>query len=167
MRKKSESTILQRAMQTVEGFDKVYHKMRQQSILGGRSESTFENYLRRIALVCLEFNQLPEDISEDEINEYLTALAQSSKSPSRSSFKHAVYGLRLLFSAHRAKQTGHCPAFDEKKKPKLPVIFNRSELRQLFRAPTLLKHRIVFGLDLFGRIAFPGSHKPKNIGHRL
>ena len=74
MRMKSESTILQRAMQTVEGFEKVYHKMQQQTILGGRSESTFENYLRRIALVCLEFNQLPEDISEDEINEYLTAL---------------------------------------------------------------------------------------------
>jgi len=49
MRKKSEFTILERAMQTVPGFDKVYHKMKQQTILGGRSESTLENYLRRIA----------------------------------------------------------------------------------------------------------------------
>jgi len=29
-----------------------------------------------------------------------------------------------------------------KKEAKLPVILNRSELRQLFRAPKLLKHRI-------------------------
>ena len=53
MSKKSEFTILGRAMQTVSGFDKVYHKMRQQALLGGRSQSTMENYLRRIALVCL------------------------------------------------------------------------------------------------------------------
>ena len=145
MRMKSESTILQRAMQTVEGFEKVYHKMQQQTILGGRSESTFENYLRRIALVCLEFNQLPEDISEDEINEYLTALAQSSKSPSRSSFKHAVYGLRYYFRyIGLNKRAIALPSM--KKEAKLPVIFNRSELRQLFRAPTLLKHRIVLAL---------------------
>ena len=145
MRMKSESTILQRAMQTVEGFEKVYHKMQQQTILGGRSESTFENYLRRIALVCLEFNQLPEDISEDEINEYLTALAQSSKSPSRSSFKHAVYGLRYYFR-HIGLNKRAIALPSMKKEAKLPVIFNRSELRQLFRAPTLLKHRIVLAL---------------------
>jgi site-specific recombinase XerD len=33
-----------------------------------------------------------------------------------------------------------------KKEVKLPVIFNRSELRQLFNAPTLLKHRIALTL---------------------
>jgi site-specific recombinase XerD len=29
---------------------------------------------------------------------------------------------------------------------RLPVIFNRAELRELFKAPTLLKHRIVLTL---------------------
>jgi len=33
MRKKSEFTILQRAMQTVHGFDKVYHKMKHLPLL--------------------------------------------------------------------------------------------------------------------------------------
>ena len=142
MKKKSEFTILERAMQTVEGFDKVYHKMQQQTILGGRSQSTLENYIRRIALVCLEFNRLPEDIAEEEINEYLTGLAQMAKSPSRSSFKHAVYGLRYYFRhIGQNKRAIGLPSL--KKEAKLPVIFNRSELRQLFKAPTLLKHRIV------------------------
>ena len=145
MRKKSEFTILERAMQTVEGFDKVYHKMQQQTILGGRSQSTLENYIRRIALVCLEFNRLPEDISEDEINEYLTGLAQMAKSPSRSSFKHAVYGLRYYFR-HIGLNKRAIDLPSMKKEVKLPVIFNRSELRQLFTAPTLLKHRIVLTL---------------------
>jgi len=145
MRKKSEFTILERAMQTVEGFEKVYHKMKQQTILGGRSHSTLENYSRRIALVCLEFNRLPEDISEEEINEYLTGLAQMAKSPSRSSFKHAVYGLRYYFR-HIGLNKRAIDLPSMKKEAKLPVIFNRSELRQLFKAPTLLKHRIVLTL---------------------
>ncbi|HEY5590117.1 MAG TPA: tyrosine-type recombinase/integrase, partial [Paludibacter sp.] len=145
MKKKVEFTILERAMQTVEGFDKVFHKMQQQTILGGRSQSTLENYIRRIALVCLEFNRLPENISEDEINEYLTGLAQMSKSPSRSSFKHAVYGLRYYFR-HIGQNKCAIALPSMKKEVKLPVIFNRSELRQLFKAPTLLKHRIVLTL---------------------
>jgi hypothetical protein len=45
----------------------------------------------------LEFNKLPEELSEDDINGYLTALALSPKSPSRSSFKHAIYGLRYYY----------------------------------------------------------------------
>jgi site-specific recombinase XerD len=132
-------------MQTVPGFDKVYHKMKQQTLLGGRSQSTFDNYIRRIALVCLAYNRLPEDISEDEINDYLTGLAQMAKSPSRSSFKHAVYGLRYYFR-HMGlnKRATDLPSM--KKEVKLPVIFNRSELRQLFNAPTLLKHRIALTL---------------------
>jgi site-specific recombinase XerD len=132
-------------MQTVPGFEKVYHKLKQQTILSGRSQSTFDNYIRRIALVCLEYNRLPEDISEDEINEYLTGLAQMPKSPSRSSFKHAVYGLRFYFRLiGLAKRSTDLPSM--KKEAKLPVIFNRSELRQLFKAPTLLKHRIALTL---------------------
>ena len=145
MSKKCEFTILGRAMQTVPGFEKVYHKMKQQTILGGRSQSTFDNYIRRIALVCLEYNRLPEEISEDEINDYLTGLAQMPKSPSRSSFKHAVYGLRYYFR-HMGlnKRATDLPSM--KKEVKLPVILNRSELRQLFKAPTLLKHRIALTL---------------------
>lgn len=145
MRKKSEFTILERAMQTVPGFDKVYNKLKQQTLLSGRSQSTFDNYIRRIALVCLEYNRLPEDISEDEINDYLTGLAQMPKSPSRSSFKHAVYGLRYYYRLiGQAKRATDLPSM--RKEVKLPVIFNRSELRQLFKAPTLLKHRIALAL---------------------
>lgn len=145
MSKKCEFTILGRAMQTVPGFEKVYLKMKQQTLLGGRSQSTFDNYIRRIALVCLEYNRLPEDISEDEINDYLTGLAQMAKSPSRSSFKHAVYGLRYYFR-HMGLNRRATDLPSMKKEVKLPVIFNRSELRQLFNAPTLLKHRIALTL---------------------
>ena len=145
MRKKSEFTTVERAIQTVNGFQKVFNTLQQQTILRGQSQSTLDNYIRQIALVSLEFNKLPEDLSEEEINEYLTALALSPRSPSRSSFKHAVYGLRYYYRhIGQTKRAIDLPSL--KKEAKLPVILNRSELRQLFRTPKLLKHRIALSL---------------------
>ncbi len=142
---KNLPTIIQQAIQSIVSFDKVYKVLRQNTILQGKSESTFENYIRRIARISLHFNRLPEYISDDEINEYLTALALSSKSPSRSSFKHMVYGLRYYFRHMGLNQrVVNLPSLT--KETKLPVILNRSELRELFKTPTLLKHRVLLSL---------------------
>ena len=144
MRQK-ESTIVRDAIQTLEGFEKVYNVIHQKIVLQGKSQSTFQNYLRRIALISLHFNQLPENISDEEINEYLTTLALSSKSPSRSSFKHMVYGLRYYFRhIGLNKRAINLPSL--KKDSRLPVILNKSELKKLFQAPQLLKHRIILAL---------------------
>jgi len=143
--KKNEPTLVQKAIDTIEGFDSVYKTLYQQTVLRGQSKSTLTNYIRRIANVSLHFNRLPELISDDEINDYLTSLALSAKSPSRSSFKHAVYGLRYYYR-HLGlnKRAVDLPSLKEEFK--LPVILNRSELKELFKAPTLLKHRIVLTL---------------------
>ena len=58
---------------------------------------TLNNYIRRIAIISIHFGKLPESIEEEEINEYLVALARDPKSPSRSGFKHMVYGLRYYY----------------------------------------------------------------------
>jgi len=143
--KKVEPTIIEKAIQTIEGFEKVYLAMQQQTLLRGQSKSTLENYTRRIAQISLHFGRLPEDIPDEEINEYLAALAANPKSPSRSNFKHAVYGLRFYFRhIGQGKRAISLPSIKEGFK--LPVILNRSELRELFRTPTLLKHRIVLTL---------------------
>ena len=144
MQKKLPS-IVEKAIQTVDGFENVYKVLHQNTILQGKSQSTFENYIRRITRISLHFNKLPEHISDDEINEYLTAMALSSKSPSRSSFKHMVYGLRYYFRHMGLNQrVVNLPSL--KKETKLPIILNRSELRELFKAPTLLKHRVLLSL---------------------
>jgi site-specific recombinase XerD len=146
MRKQSsEPTLVQKAFLTVEGFDKVFIRLQQQVILRGQSKSTLNNYIRRIASICLHFGKLPQEISEDELTEYLTSLALSPKSPSRSNFKHMVYGLRYYFRLMGDnKRAIELPSL--KKDARLPVILNREELRELFKAPTLLKHRIVLSL---------------------
>ena len=111
----------------------VYKSLQQQVILRGQSQSTLNNYIRRIALISLHFGQLPEHISDDELTEYLTSLALDKKSPSRSSFKHMVYGLRYYFRlTGDNKRAVSLPSL--RKETKLPVILNRSELRELFAA---------------------------------
>jgi site-specific recombinase XerD len=96
-------------------------------------------------LFVLHFRSLPECVTEDEINEYLVSLARDPMSPSRSSFKHMVYGLRYYYRLiGQNKRAIALPSL--KQDTKLPVVLNHSELRQLFSAPRLLKHRVVLTL---------------------
>ncbi len=145
MRKKNTISISERAIIRVPEFKGVIEKLSKQVTLRGQSKSTLDNYSRRIALCVIHFGQLPEQVSEDEINEYLVALARDPKSPSRSSFKHMVYGLRYYFRLlGMNKKAIALPALNQD--TRLPVIMNRSELRELFAAPQLLKQRIVLAL---------------------
>ena len=143
--RKQRSKIVDNAIQTVEGFEKVFKVIHQNTVLRGQSKSTFHNYLRRIALISLHFDRLPENIPDDEINEYLTSLALDPKSPSRSSFKHMVYGLRYYFR-HIGENKRAIALPSLKNESTLPVILNRSELKELFKTPKLLKHRIILTL---------------------
>lgn len=145
MRKKVGLNLMERAIIGVPGFEKVFKKLECQVELRGQSPSTLNNYIRRIASISLHFGELPEQVSDDEINEYLVAMARDPKSPSRSSFKHMVYGLRYYFRLiGQNKRAIALPAL--KRDTRLPIILNRSELKELFNAPTLLKQRIVLTL---------------------
>jgi len=145
MRKKTSPTIVEQAIHAVPDFKKVFLKLEQQVTLRGQSKSTLNNYIRRIALFVIHFRALPESISEEEINEYLVSLARDPRSPSRSSFKHMVYGLRYYYRLLGENQRAIAlPSL--RQDTKLPVILNRTELKQLFKAPDLLKQRVVLTL---------------------
>src|SRR5574344_684186 len=145
MRKKSGFTIVEQAIMLVPEFESVVRKLEQQVTLRGQSKSTLNNYIRRIALCVLHFGRLPEQTYTEEINEYLAALARDPRSPSRSSFKHMVYGLRYYFRLMGMNKNAIAlPSL--KKEAKLPVVLNHQELKELFAVPTLLKQRIVLTL---------------------
>jgi len=145
MRKKSGFTIVEQAIALVPEFEKVVRKLETQVALRGQSKSTLNNYIRRIALCVVHFGKLPEQIDPEEINEYLVALARDPRSPSRSSFKHMVYGLRYYYRLlGMNKNAIALPSL--KKETKLPIILNQQELKELFAAPTLLKQRVVLTL---------------------
>jgi len=145
MRKKSGFTIVEQAVALIPAFKNVVNKLEQQVVLRGQSKSTLNNYIRRIALFVIHFGKLPEEIEEEEINTYLVALARDPKSPSRSSFKHMGYGLRYYYRLlGMNKQAIALPSL--KRETKLPVILNEEELKELFKAPRLLKQRILLTL---------------------
>ena len=145
MRKKSGFTIVEQAIGLVPEFKNVVRKLDHQVELRGQSKSTLNNYIRRIALFVIHFGKLPEQIDPEEINEYLVSLARDPKSPSRSSFKHMVYGLRYYYRLlGMNKNAIALPSL--KKDTKLPVILNQQELKELFTTPSLLKQRIVLTL---------------------
>ncbi len=145
MRKKSSLTIVEQAIVLVPEFESVVRKLDQQVDLRGQSKSTLNNYTRRIALFVIRFEKLPEQIDPEEINEYLVALARDPRSPSRSSFKHMVYGLRYYYRLMGMNKNAIAlPSL--KKETKLPVILNEQELKELFKAPKLLKQQIVLAL---------------------
>lgn len=145
MKQKSEFSVIGRALATVAGFDRVYYKLEQQVVLRGQAKSTFENYIHRIAQVSLHFNCLPEEVVEEELNDYLAGLALSANSPSRSAFKHSVYGLRYYYRyVGLPNRAVKLPSL--KKDARLPDVLNKAELKKLFVAPTLLKHRILLML---------------------
>jgi hypothetical protein len=137
MRKKSGNAIVEQAIELVPEFEKVVRNLEQQVTLRGQSKSTLNNYIRRIALCMLHFGKLPELINPEGINEYQVSLALDPRSPSRSSFKHMVYGLRYYYRLMGMnKNTIALPSL--KKDNKLPIILNHQELKAQLAAPTCL-----------------------------
>jgi site-specific recombinase XerD len=119
----------------------MYQKLEQQVTLNGYSASTLTNYGRSIAKIALHFGCTPLELDDEQINAYLVEL-NSSQSPSKSYFKHTVYGLRYLFRLmSRDDRAIRLPSI--KKVNSLPVVLSRRECKQLFGAPKLLRHRVL------------------------
>jgi len=148
LRKKS-FTVVEQACHEVHGFTKLWEDLHQKITLSGHSLSTLHNYGRKIAQLSLHFGKLPQHINEKEINRYLASLARKSNSPSLSDFKFSVYGLRYCFRLLGLNdKVVQLPSI--RKEKKLPVVLNHSECRALFKAPELLKHRMLLAFMYAG-----------------
>ena len=117
------------------------------SILG-RSESTFKNYSRHLAVMALHFQCLPTELDPEQVKDYLYTLQKRSNTPSQSYFKHTVYGLRFLLKSEGLPYAYlHLPSIA--KAEKLPVILSREEIWRMLTCAQLLKHKLLIGL-LYG-----------------
>lgn len=117
-------------------------------ILAGRSEITFKNYIRAIAQVSLFYKILPIELTDEQINNYLTLhkTGQLDRSkPSEAYFKHLVFGLRYMFKMYGIKERQVSMPLMKRKKP-LRDILNRYEVIELLKAAALDKHKIAFAL---------------------
>lgn len=139
-----KSRIIDRANKEVKGFDEMYQKLEQKVLLGGLSSSTLLNYGRCIAKISLYFSTPAHLLEEEQINGYLQHLLQGER-PSKSYFKHTVYGLRFLFRVYGLEdRIIKLPSL--KRTNKLPVVLSQSEVKLLLRSGRILKHRILLSL---------------------
>ena len=139
-----KSRLIDRANKEITGFAPMYQKLEQKVLLGGLSASTLLNYGRCIAKISLHFSTPAHLLEEEQINGYLQHLLQGQQ-PSRSYFKHTVYGLRFLFRVYGLEdRIIKLPSL--KRNNKLPVVLSQSEVKLLLRSGRILKHRILLSL---------------------
>ena len=143
--RKRTITIVEQACHEIHGFKKLYGELEDKIVLSGQSKSTLTNYGRKLAQVSLHFGKLPQNITEKEMNRYLASMARKSKTPSLSDFKFMVYGLRYCYHLLGMNEKAiQLPKIREGRK--LPVVLNRQECIAMFKAPELLKHRVLLSL---------------------
>jgi integrase/recombinase XerD len=143
--RKRTFTIVEQACHEIHGFKKLYEELQDKILLSGQSKSTLTNYGRKVAQICLHYGRLPQNITEKEVNRYLASIARNSKTPSLSDFKFYVHGLRYCYRLLGMNDKAlKLPSIHEPQK--LPVVLNRQECIALFKAPELLKHRVLLSL---------------------
>ena len=99
--------------------------------------------MRCIAHVSLKYNCLRTELDLEQIEEYLLLLKK--KGASEADFKLTVYRLRFLFRCEgRHDRAIKLPSI--KRDKRLPVVLSANEMKELLKAPTLLKHRVLIGV---------------------
>lgn len=137
-------TIVQQACDKVTGFTKLYQDLERSINVSGKSKSTLTNYGRQLAHLALHFNQLPTELDNEQVLDYLN-FVKAKGSPSATFFKFTVYGMRAACKLSGLPyQQFSLPAIQ--KTNKLPSVLNATEVKALFKACTLLKHRLLLGL---------------------
>lgn len=143
---KKSLTTVEKACQDVAGFSELHAQLERKISLSGRSVSTLRNYGLHLAHMALHCGCLPTELDQDQIEDYLFMLKERHHSPSESSFKHAVYGLRFVFRLVGRSDGEDIDLPILKREKKLPEVLSQQEMRLLLKAPELLKHRILLAL---------------------
>ena len=89
--------LLDKATDTIPGFGQMYAKFRQYMLLLQRSEDTIRSYSYRFAHICIRFGKLPDDLTGEQLNDYLEHLLDEDQSHSRSYFKQVVYAIKMYY----------------------------------------------------------------------
>lgn len=106
------------------------------------------NYARCLAHIALHFKISPIYLNEEQVLNYLYYLRTQHNTPSKSFFKHTIYGLRYAFRMYGLKELrAALPSLEQPKK--LPVVLSKREVKLFLKAPKCLKHRLVLGM-LYG-----------------
>lgn len=139
---KNESSIA-RAIKDVPSFGESYKTFVKRLENESASSSTIHNYGYNLALICLHFGKMPEQITSEEYTDYYNMLLKRKSSGSH--MKHAVYAVRKYFHIFGLK----CPLAANPPIPAtrtLPVVLSQREIVELLKACVDLREKTLIGI---------------------
>jgi len=130
-----------RACSEVPEFKETCNTLTRKFLVSGKSRSCVEDYLMQISKLVLFYKRSPLALSREEIEEFMVH-SLKNYSPSLSSFKHLICGLRHIFNIYdRPDLTVVLPCVKESRR--LPVVLSKSEIKLLLKTPDCLKQRVI------------------------
>ena len=108
--------------------------------LRGIVPSTQKAYLREVSNFAKYFNRSPEELGEDELKEYMLYLMKE-RHLSDGTFRFYVTALKFLYRTTLRREWVVEKIKYPRRKRKLPVVLDLSEVESLFLVTTNLKHK--------------------------
>ncbi|HAF30104.1 MAG TPA: integrase [Bacteroidales bacterium] len=137
----TKQTFKSRACTEVPEFKEICNTLIRKFLVAGKSISCAEDYLLQISKLVLFYKRSPLALSTEEIEEYM-AYYLKNHSPSLSSFKHFICGLRHIFNIHnRPDLNVILPCVRQSQR--LPVVLSKKEIKLLLKTPESLKQRVI------------------------
>lgn len=114
-------------------------RMVQELQLQRKSEHTSKTYLLAVKQLAAHFGKAPDDISPDEVRQFIHHLIVKRKLAT-ASVNVKLSGIQFFYRRVLRRPKFHID-IDRKRSGKLPTPLSRSEIKRLFDATANLKHR--------------------------
>lgn len=112
------------------------------TLISGKSQRTFDNYSMYLAIFVEKVQKMPEDASDEEIDDFLFQVLKNHPSNSQSSIRTHVYALRYYFRLFgMSDRSAKLPKLVIR--PKLPVVLSEEEVRRILISIKNDMHRIM------------------------
>ena len=119
-------------------------KMVEDMVLRGLAKKTQEAYQRAVQQLAEYYNRSPEQVSEEELRQYLLYLRQEKKA-SRSTCLVAINGLKFFYK-YTMQQEWPAGVFVRlPREKKLRVVLSLGEVQQVLKQVKLFQYRVCLG----------------------
>lgn len=131
-----------RATKLLPQFAQRMELMEKNILIAGRAQRTFDNYSGYLAIFVENVKKMPEDATNEEINDFLFQVLKKHPSNSQSSIRTHVYALRCYFRLLGMEDRfAKLPKL--KIRQKLPVVLSEDEVRKILTSIKNDMHRIM------------------------
>jgi len=123
-------------------MSKLRDQMIQDLQLKGATQQTQNIYLREVGNFAKYFSKSPDEVTEDEIKEYLLHL-KKDRNLADGTFRFYAAGIKFLYRTTLKREWMVDKIKFGKRKKKLPVVLDLAEVEALFSVTSNIKHKAI------------------------